>query len=252
MLSCVSGCQFRGFGLTECSGFSLYSQGIIGQTPCYTVLPTELNTNAASAAISSLTAEIAATASTGSTPTISVVVITNQVFALSLPHTPHKSQVGVKVGAGIGAGAGGLLVLVLLAWIYSLRKRLRKQKTPKALSEAITAGGGTTPITGFSRGMSQQPSLPSTGPTPSNGVSPHELQNNYAPWTPYGLSGAQQTSLPSSSPQAATEASDDGYREMSGSQIYEANATSPRPGVSRMPDGRVYTEPVELGVSQGS
>jgi hypothetical protein len=250
----------------------LYSQGIIGQTPCYTVLPTELNTNAASAAISSLTAEIAATASTGSTPTISVVVITNQVFALSLPHTAHKSQVGVKVGAGVGAGAGGLLVLLLLAWIYTLRKRLKKQKTPKALSAAITAGegSGATPITGFSGGMSQQPSLPSTGPTPSSGLSPHELQNsNYAPWTPYGVSGAQQphqsqsgqqwqpssSSVPSSSPgQAGTEGSDEGHRELLGSQtnVYETNADLPRPGVSRMPDGRIYTEPVELGVNHGA
>ena len=188
-------------------------------------------------------------------------MITNQVFALSLPHTPHKSQVGVKVGAGVGAGAGGLLILLLLAWIYSLRKRLRKQKTPKALSAAITAEGGTTPIAGFSGGMSQQPSLPSTGPTPSSGPSPPELQNrNYAPWGPMGgqQSSGQQWqpssgSVPSSSPgQAGTEGSDE-YREMPGSQtnIYETNANLPRPGISRLPDGRLYTEPVELGANHG-
>jgi hypothetical protein len=223
--------------LTEHSGFSLYSQAIIGQTPCYTVLPTELNTNAASAAISSITAQIAATASTGSTPTISVVVITNQVFALSLPHTPHKSQLGVKVGAGVGA-----------------------------------AGSGSTPITSFnSGGMSQQPSLLSTGPTQSTGPSPPELpNNNYPPWTQYGLAGAQQPhayqqaqygqpwpqtsgSVPSSLPgNTGTEVSEGfpiNYREMPGSQtnVYETNANLPRPGISKMPDGRVYIEPVEIG-----
>jgi hypothetical protein len=273
---CSNHCDIETCRLTKYSGFTLYSQAIISQTPCYTALSAALNTNAASAAISSITAQIAATASTGSTPTISVVVITNQVFALSLPHTPHKAQVGVKIGAGVGAGAGGLLVLVLLAWVYSLRKRLRREKLPNALSTAIasaSAGTGSTPITSYnSGGMSQHPSLPSTGLTPSTGPSPPELpHSNYAPWAPYIPSGAQQPyqqnyqasqpgqpwqqmpgSAPSSSP-GQTDAEPGGwdYSEMPGSQanVYEADANLPRPGISRMPDGRVYAEPVEIGQS---
>jgi hypothetical protein len=44
---------------------------------------------------------------------------------------------------------------------------------------------------------------------------------------------------------------DGGYREMPGTQTdaYETNANAPRPGLSRMPDGTMYTDPVEMGRS---
>ena len=52
-------------------------------------------------------------------------------------------------------------------------------------------------------------------------------------------------------PEAYGEGFLNGYREMSGVQtdVYETNANLPRPGISRMPDGRIYTEPVEMGRS---
>jgi hypothetical protein len=52
-------------------------------------------------------------------------------------------------------------------------------------------------------------------------------------------------------PATYTEGFHDGYREVPSMQadVYETNANPPRPGVSRMPDGRIYTAPVEMGTS---
>jgi hypothetical protein len=180
-----------------------------------------------------------------------------------------------------------LLLLLLLAWVYSLRKKLRREREQSRSSAAIASarvGSGPIPIASESLNsgsMSQQPSLPSTGLTPPAGPSPPEMLNRrYSPWAPYVPSGAQQPhqqtyqqsqpgqpwqQTPGSAPRLALgqpgpphmtvtpEAYDEGflngYREMSGVQtdVYETNANLPRPGISRMPDGRVYREPVELG-----
>jgi hypothetical protein len=188
-----------------------------------------------------------------------------------------------------------LLLLLLLAWIYSLRKKLRRERGPKGTGGAIAseaAGSGQTPnlasqnlINSGGMSMSQQPSLPSTDPTPSTGPSPSELQErNYAPWathaSPPPLLGAQQPyqqaqtyqqaplgqtwqqaqgpgqTSPAHNMTAMPETYDegfiDGYREVDGVEtgVYETSANLPRPGISRMPDGRIYTEPVEIGGGQ--
>ena len=182
-----------------------------------------------------------------------------------------------------------MLLLLLLAWAFTLRKKLKGERDQNRLGAAITsagAGSGSTPIARASMNsgsMSQQPSLPSMGPTPLAGPSPPEIQNRYySPWAPYVPSGSQQSyqqtypqpqpvqpwqQTPASAPYLApgqpnppymttipgtyTEGPHDGYREVSGVQteVYEASASPPRPGVSLMPDGRVYTEPVEMGRS---
>jgi hypothetical protein len=184
-----------------------------------------------------------------------------------------------------------LLLLLLLVWVYSLRKKLRREREPNGLSAAISSSAATrtsgpTPIASEnlnSGGMSQQPSLPSTGPTPPAGPSPPELPNrNYSPWAPYVPSGVhqpyqqtyqqsqpgqpwQQTPGPAlrlvqeqtgpphtaAMPEAYDEGFLNGYRVMPVVQtnVYEANTNLPRPGISRMPDGTVYTDPVEIGQS---
>ncbi len=182
-----------------------------------------------------------------------------------------------------------MLLLLLLTWAYSLRKKLRREKEQNRSSAATAsaaAGRGLIPTASESLNsgsMSQQPSLPSTGPTPPAGPSPPEIpDSNYPPWAPFVPSGAQQPhqqtyqhsqpgqswqQTPGSAPSLALgqpsqphmrvipEAYDEGfinnYREMPAVQTdaYETNANLPRPGISRMPDGRVYTEPVEMGRS---
>jgi hypothetical protein len=126
-------------------------------------------------------------------------------------------------------------------------------------------------------------SLPSVGPVPPPRPSRPEMQNrNYVAWNPYVSSEAQQSyqqtypqpqpgqpwqQTPGAAsylargqpapphmaamPGVYTEGFHDGYREVSGVQteVYETNANLPRPGISRMPDGRTYTEPVEMGRS---
>ena len=214
----------------------------------------------------------------------------NQVFALSLPHTSHKSpSVSTQIGVGVGAGVAGLLLLLLLGWAFSLRKKLKGERDQNRLSAAISdagVGSGFTPIASpnlNSGSMSQPPSLPLTGPTPPAGPSPSEMQNrNYSRLMPYVPSAAQQPyqqtyqqsqpgqpwqQTPGSAPylalgqpgpphmtaipEAYGEGFLNGYREMSGVQadVYETDANPPRPGVSRMPDGRLYTAPVEMGRS---
>ena len=265
------------------SGFTLYSQAIIGQTPCYTVLPTNLPSDAASAAVSSISAQIAATASAGSTPTVSVHVITDQVFALSLPHTPRNrhTSVATKIGAGVGAGVGGLLLLLLLSWAFALRRRLRREKDHNRYSAGM-AGSGSTPLTVasiHSGSQSRQPSYQPPVPISASGPSPPEMQNqNYSPWAPYVPPSAQQhyqqsyqqpqpgqqwqnsapnhyqaqPGVPGPPPMTSIpEQYNHNYHELSGVQTdaYETSAQLPRPGVSRMPDGRTYAAPVEMGRS---
>lgn len=117
-------------------GFSLYGQAILGQTPCASQLPITLSTPAAiSQNIQSLSSYIAATA-TASTPTVSVKVIVDQVFALSLPLKQGKEQLPqmgmsatTKIGIGVGAGVGVILALLLCAWLIWLKHRRRPEET---------------------------------------------------------------------------------------------------------------------------
>jgi hypothetical protein len=140
------------------SGFSLYNQEIIGQTPCYTVLATSLSVPAEiSDQVSSLSAAIASTA-TNPNPTVSVHIISDQIFALSLPlkngvettHAPAGLSLGAKIGIGVGAGLGALIALILLVWFWLWRRRPNHNHhaTPSEISAwtsntAIAAGSTT-------------------------------------------------------------------------------------------------------------
>jgi hypothetical protein len=114
----------------------LYGQAIFGQTPCASVLPQAISTPAAiSQDIQSLSSYVATTA-TVPTPTVSVKVIVDQVFALSLPlkqgmEGTHKSAMsaGSKIGIGVGAGLGGLFLILLCAWLIWLKRR-KPQEIP--------------------------------------------------------------------------------------------------------------------------
>lgn len=63
-------------------------------------------------------------------PTLSVHVIVDQVYALSLASKPHGKSLstGVQAGIGVGASVAGLAVLGLLLWSLLLRRRLREEK----------------------------------------------------------------------------------------------------------------------------
>lgn len=126
------------------SGFSLYDQQIIDQTPCYSILPETLSIPpAASEQISSLSAIIAATA-TDPNPTVSVHIITDEIFALSLPlkngveiHNHNGGlSLGAKIGIGVGAGFGAILSIILIIWLCLSMRKGRKNGHAKTLSNA--------------------------------------------------------------------------------------------------------------------
>jgi hypothetical protein len=118
------------------SGFNLYNTLFLNHTPCYSILPTAVAVpNAVSQEILSLSSRIASTA-TDPNPTVSVNIITNEVFALSLPlhngveKTTKNSKSGLplaaEIGIGVGAGLLILICLVLLLWLCSSRRRRNK------------------------------------------------------------------------------------------------------------------------------
>jgi hypothetical protein len=117
------------------SGFSLYSQQILGQTPCYSILPEPLAVpHAITEQISSLSSAIAATA-TAPNPTVSVHVITDEIFALSLPLkngieaiTQPKGglSLGAKIGIGVGGGLGAIIAITLIVWLVIYIRKNRK------------------------------------------------------------------------------------------------------------------------------
>ncbi|KAK5064828.1 hypothetical protein LTR84_000662 [Exophiala bonariae] len=115
-------------------GFSHYGQHIIGNLPCYSTLTTTVYSPDASvlASITSVVAASIASASTTTTPTISVIV--NQVFALGLPCADDEGDgehsglsIGAKAGIGAGAGVGALLILFAIIACFMVAKRRRKK-----------------------------------------------------------------------------------------------------------------------------
>lgn len=136
------------------SGYSLYGQAIVGNTPCYSMLSTIVPVP--SAVSNSIISAVAQTAS--ATATVSVII--NQVFALGLPCADEPASglsTGAKAGIGVGAGVGGLLLIgfVLLVLICIGKKRLRKRQLPPPLSTgyhqpqakqmSASTGGMTSP-----------------------------------------------------------------------------------------------------------
>src|SRR6266480_3368638 len=140
------------------SGFSLYNQQIIGQTPCYSILPQTLSIPAAaSEQISSLSAIIAATA-TAPDPTVSVHIITDEIFALSLPlkngveTTNHNGglSLGAKIGVGLGAGFGAILIILMVWLLFFRNKRGKTLSNTSGISSWVdgTAASTTVPPMG--------------------------------------------------------------------------------------------------------
>lgn len=125
------------------SGFNLYSARLINQTPCHSQLASTLMIpDAVSQQILSLSAAIAASA-TGQASPAQVQLITDEIFALSLPLQNgkqddsglHKTSGGLPLGAKIGIGAGGgalLLAVAFLIFCICFRRSKRRRDTDHA------------------------------------------------------------------------------------------------------------------------
>lgn len=287
LLSCVSftpastlnDCTTDG----EVSGFTLYSQALFGQTPCYTVLSTDLSVpGAVSAQISQLKSEIAATASS-SAPTVSVNLIENQVFALNLPHTKRSSGLttGAQIGIGVGSSVAGLgLILLLLLLLFRRRRFLNKQENQPINTTSIQSSREMA----FASSLQPTPghTSPFQDPTPHSGSSsgdprmfPYNMPWPYQPGSNYSSAvpvRAEYTMVqPSSSmpydtipagfaqpPPMVPHQQGPTFNylgqqraeELEGEQTarYEADVSHLQPGgFSVLPGGRVYPHPQEMG-----
>ena len=92
-----------------------------------------------------ISAEVLAAASPNTAPTVSINVISNQLFALALPHSKPKRGLShdAQIGLGVGLGVGGFLLLLLLAGLClcCLRgrgKARRRNKKERELSPAAS------------------------------------------------------------------------------------------------------------------
>ncbi|KAN0080716.1 hypothetical protein V8E54_003920 [Elaphomyces granulatus] len=144
------------------NGFTLYSQELLGQTPCYTVLTTTLPIPpGVTSELSLLASRLAQSPSSSSvTASYSVQIIANEVVALSLPHTPSSNNLSVpaQIGIGVGAGVGGLLILLILLWL--VRRRMRRRMRRSTLSGNPAMSSSEPPSSSRYSGPSRPPPGP--------------------------------------------------------------------------------------------
>jgi hypothetical protein len=161
----------------------LYGQAILGQTPCFSVLPQTVSIPAAvSQEISSLSSYIAATA-TIPNPTVSVHVVVDQIFALSLPlksgtEVTKKTgglSLGAKIGIAVGAGLGLLFALILFLGLRRLRRTNPQEESPLEPTQPVG-----TPET-FRKSMMSNTSTVTT-PTPTDPMRASYFPNEPPPF----------------------------------------------------------------------
>jgi len=157
-------------GLTKSKrGYSLYGQAIVGQTPCYTAVPTAISVP--QTVLASISSSVAAKPSVKSTTAVSVII--NQVFALSLPcadiYDDNDLSTGAKAGVGVGAGVGGLILLGLALWFCLLARKRRQKKIAEAPVASSTIGPYVPSQMYDNR---QYPALPPGSPQPGYAVPP--------------------------------------------------------------------------------
>jgi hypothetical protein len=129
------------------SGFSLYGQRILGQTPCYSIPAHPVTAPpAVSEQLSSLSSAL------GSTSPVRVTVITETLLALSLPlengvesvTRPNEGlSLGAKVGIGVGTGLGIIIAVTLIVWLVLYIRRHRRDETTYTGSDVATRPTGT-------------------------------------------------------------------------------------------------------------
>jgi hypothetical protein len=121
--------------LTHCaSGFNLYNIAIYSYYPCVSTLSQAYSVPAAvSQQLLSLSAAIAGTA-TNANPTVSVHIVTDSVFALSLPlrggveRVTQPTKAGLPLPAKIGIAVGAVLIFIVLGVLILLCITARRRK----------------------------------------------------------------------------------------------------------------------------
>jgi hypothetical protein len=163
----------------------VYGQGIVGQTPCYTVVSKPFSVP--QTVLASISSAVAATITAQSTAA-AVSVIINQVFALSLPcgdddGSSSGLSTGAKAGIGVGAAVGGLILITVAVWFCLIARKRRQRKEAQAHGPANTAGPpyGDAPNQG-SENKQYPMSPPTTYAAPSGYQSPPRMHpQGFAP-----------------------------------------------------------------------
>lgn len=104
----------------------MYTQKVLDQTPCFSLLPSSLNVPAL------VTAQISAVSSILSqsqSKTASIRTDPSEVFALSFP--VRKTNSGLGLGAKIGIALGSVALAIGLALLALFIIRKRQNKTPR-------------------------------------------------------------------------------------------------------------------------
>jgi hypothetical protein len=167
--------------LTTVRGFNLYQTQFYSLYPCVSALATAFSVpGAVTQQLLSLSAAIASTA-TDANPTVSVHIITDQVFALSLPlkngverTTPAKS--GLPLAAKIGIGIGAVLIFVVIGFLILMCLSRNRRRGGGAAQQGIAPGSQTPAWLD-----AQRKSLASTttAPTASTSWDPHQGHFSY-------------------------------------------------------------------------
>jgi hypothetical protein len=191
------------------SGYSVYGQAIVGQTPCYTVLSTTISVP--QTVLASISSAVAASVPVKST-TAAVSVIINQVFALSLPcadDSDDSDETGLstaaKAGIGVGAGVGGLILLGLALGFCLLARKRRRRRRAEAPVASNTTGPQYGDVPNQMYENKQYPALPpgspqlgyAVPPGPGSPTSPHQNYGPHLSWSSQTHTMPGQTSISS-------------------------------------------------------
>jgi hypothetical protein len=177
----------NGTDISYNSGYSLYGQGIIGQTPCYTAISKTVSVP--QSVLASISSAVAATISVQTTTAVVSVVI-NQVFALSLPCGGDEREssglsTGAKAGIGVGAAAGGLILITLAIWLCLIVRKRRQKKEMQARDNSAGPQAGDAPNQVYeSKQYPTSPSIAYTVPPGYQGPGPIHPQSfgSYTSW----------------------------------------------------------------------
>ena len=223
--------------------------------------------------ISQLKSDIAATAAS-STPTVSVNVVENEVFALSLPHTQHGRGLttAAKIGIGVGCTVAGLTLLLLLL-LFLLRRHPKSQDNESTNIGSVQSLREVTSLSQPTPGHAS----PLQNPTPGSGsvsgdprMFPYDIPWPYQPGSNYSATFPSRTTQPMVQPSSSVPAElappqptapyqqgpvfnhfgQQGAEELEGEQTarYEADTSHARPGgFSVLPGGRIYPHPQKMG-----
>jgi hypothetical protein len=232
----------------------LYQTQFYSLYPCVSTLATAYSVpGAVTQQLLSLSAAIASTA-TDANPTVSVHIITDQVFALSLPlkggierTSPAKS--GLPLGAKIGIGVGAVLIFVVVGFLLLMCLTRNRRRGGKSAAAGGIAPGSQTPA--WLDPQQQRESLASTAPTAGSAAwDPRQGHFSYDSATTAAGDAAGGYYKPADSPYVRTPPQRTSLRPMPMAQLSGYGQHGVQPAYSELPAQSHEHEVFEADASQ--